>query len=124
VHVAAGAKAILAFSTQEIRDRLLSKEFKRFTANTIIERDILLKQFDEIRKTGVSFDIGEHDIDVHAIGAPILNIEGRAVASIVIAGFPKNIDIDRDSEMVSDVKAAALAISRQLYYSDGALSGR
>lgn len=116
-HVAAGAKAILAFSSREIRESLLSREFKRFTSNTIMDTEILLKQFEEIRKSGVSYDIAEHDIDVNAIGAPILNIEERPIAAVVIAGFPKNIDTNPDSEMVACVKATALEISKQLYYS-------
>jgi DNA-binding IclR family transcriptional regulator len=118
VHVTAGAKSILAYSSPQIRNNLLGQEFTRLTPNTITDREALIKQFAEIRERGVAFDIGEHDIDIHAIGAPILNIEERPVAAVVVAGFSKNIVTSQDSEMVQAVKKTALTISKQLYYSD------
>jgi DNA-binding IclR family transcriptional regulator len=117
VYVTAGAKSILAFSSQEIRDNLLDQEFKPLTPNTITDPEKLVQQFNEIRKTGVSFDSGEHDVDINAIGAPILNIEERPVAAVVIAGFSKNIDTNPNSEMVKAVKETAITISKSLYYS-------
>jgi DNA-binding IclR family transcriptional regulator len=116
VHAASGSKAILAYSTPEVRNNLLGQELNRFTPNTITDLDTLMGQFEEIREKGVAFDIGENDIDMNAIGAPILNIEERPVAAIVVAGFSRNIDISEDSEIVRAVKKTALTISQQLYY--------
>jgi IclR family transcriptional regulator, KDG regulon repressor len=117
VYVTAGAKSILAFSSPEVRNRLMDQEFKKLTPNTIIDPDLLMKQFEEIRKKGYGTDIGEHDLDINAIAAPVLNIEERPVASIVMAGFSNNIDTNENSEMVKAVKETALTISKQLYYS-------
>ncbi len=118
VHVAAGAKSILAFSSPQIRNNLLDEELTKFTPNTITTPESLMKRLEKIREKGIAFDIGEHDIDINAISAPVLNIEGRPVAAVVIAGFAKNIDINEDSEMAKAVKETALTISKQLYYSD------
>lgn len=114
-HVAAGAKAILAFSSPDIRNKLLDQKLKKLTTNTITDLDVLMNQFDTIRKTGIAFDNGEHDSDISAIASPILNIEDSAIAAIIVAGLTKNIQLSEDSEMTRAVKETTLAISRQLY---------
>jgi DNA-binding IclR family transcriptional regulator len=116
VYAASGAKAILAYSSLEVRNNLLDQKFKRLTPNTITDPEVLMGQFEGIREKGVAFDIGEDNIDINAIGAPILNIEERPVAAVVVAGFSKNIDVSENSEMVKAVKKTALTISKQLYY--------
>ena len=116
VHVTAGAKAIVAFASPEVRKNLLDQEFERLTPKTITDPKALMRHLDEIKQQGVAFNIGEHDIDTSAIGAPILDIEGKPVAAVVIAGFSSHIDVYKDSEMVKAVKGTARMISKQLYY--------
>lgn len=116
-HVAAGAKAILAYSSPGVRERLLEKELAALTPNTITDPQVLKDQFEEIRNKGYSVDIGESDIDINAVAAPVLNIEERPVGAIVMAGFSRNIQTNEDSEIVKAVKETALTISKQLYYS-------
>ncbi len=116
-YVAAGAKSILAYSSPQVRNRLLEKDLVRITPNTITSHEMLMKQFEEIREKGYAVDIGEHDIDINAIAAPVLNIEERPVGGIVIAGFSKNIQTDEHSVMVKALKETAMTISKQLYYS-------
>jgi len=87
VHVAAGAKAILAFLPLEQVKRIVPKKLMRYTENTITDAKVLLKELEEIRKTGFAFDRGERDIDAHVVGAPIFNSNKKALAAVTIA-FP------------------------------------
>ena len=116
IHAAAGAKAILAFSNPDVRNTLLDVKLPRFTEHTITERVVLLEQFKEIRRLGVSFDIEEIDEGTSAIGAPIFNHEEKPVASIVIAGPAQRITANNSLEMVSALKEAAAKISVRFYY--------
>jgi DNA-binding IclR family transcriptional regulator len=116
IHAAAGAKAILAFSNPDVRNALLDVKLHRFTEHTITERVVLLEQFKEIRRLGVSFDTEEIDEGTSAIGAPIFNHEEKPVASIVIAGPSQRITANNSLEMVSALKETAAKISARFYY--------
>lgn len=116
IHAAAGAKAILAYSNPDVSSALLDVTLHSFTEHTITERVVLLEQFKEIRRLGVSFDAEEIDEGTSAIGAPVFNHEEKPVASIVIAGPSQRIAANHSLEMISALKETAAKISAQLYY--------
>ena len=116
IHAAAGAKAILAFSNPDVRNALLDVPLHRFTEQTITDRVVLLEQFKEINRSGVSFDLEEIDEGTSAIGAPIFDHEENPVASIVIAGPSQRITANNRLEMISALKETAEQISARLYY--------
>ena len=115
-HVAAGAKAILAFSPPDVWKKFFNGNLTRFTDNTITDSKILYKEFVDIRRQGFSFDNEEHDVGINAIGAPIFNSDRQPVASVVVAGPSQRITWERDSSFVSLLKETAAEISAQLYY--------
>jgi DNA-binding IclR family transcriptional regulator len=121
-HVAAGAKAILAFSSPNVWKRFFNAKLPSFTENTITDPKVLHKRFEEIRREGFAFDKEEHDIGINAIGAPIFNNEEKPVASVVVAGPSQRITWDRDLSYVTKVKETAAKISAQLFYVDENLS--
>ena len=116
IHASAGAKALLAFSPHEVRNRLLDVKLHRFTKHTIIEKKKLYLQLETIRKKEVAFDHEEIDEGTSAIGAPIFNHEEKPVAALVVAGPSQRITPNIDSPLVSELKTAAAKISAQLYY--------
>ena len=116
VHAAAGAKAILAFSSSRVRDRILNGRLSRLTPNTITDPALLQKQFQDILRHGIAFDKEEHDIGTSAIGTPIFDSSGKPVAALVVAGPSQRITLDIDSSMAIRLKETALEISKQLYY--------
>lgn len=116
VHAAAGAKAILAFSSPEMSREFLMGKMRRLTPNTITDPVKLRRQLEEIRKRGFAFDNEEVNIGINAIGAPIFNHEGNPVAAVVVAGLSQGITWEKGSPIVSLVKHTAALISEQLYY--------
>lgn len=116
VHAAAGAKAILAFSSRRVCDRILNGILPRLTPNTITDPARLKRQFQEIRKDGIAFDNEEHDLGTNAVAAPIFNFEGKPVAALVVAGPAQRIKMDIGSTVALRLKETALDISKQLYY--------
>lgn len=114
VNVTAGAKSILAFSPSKERDSLIHRQFDLLTPNTITDQIELYIEYEKIKQRGYSLDIGEHDIDINAIGAPVINNDERPIAAVVLAGMAKNIDIGNNSDMIQAVKNTASAISNQV----------
>ena len=116
VHAAAGAKAILAFSSPRIRERILSGTLPRLTPNTIIDPALLQKIFQDILRHGIAFDNEEHDIGTRAMATPIFNNEGRPVAALVVVGPAQRIKLKSDSSLAKRLRETAAKISEQLYY--------
>jgi DNA-binding IclR family transcriptional regulator len=116
IHVAAGAKAILAFSSPEVKNLFLNKKMPRLTPHTITDPEVLDRQFREIKKCGVSFDQEEHDLDINAIGAPVFNGEKFPVAAVVVAGPKTRVICHMDSAIAAQLKKTAAKISERLYY--------
>jgi DNA-binding IclR family transcriptional regulator len=115
-HAAAGAKAILAFSSPSVRRRVLNGRLPRLTPNTITDPRRLEEQIQDILRNGVAFDLEEHDIGTCALGAPIFNSEGKPVAALVVVGPAQRIRTQKDSPVAVRLKEVAVRISRRLFY--------
>jgi DNA-binding IclR family transcriptional regulator len=116
INASAGAKAILAFSPPEVRDRFLNGEMPRFTPNTITDPDMFRRQLQDIRRRGFSFENEEIDVGINAVGAPIFNYEERPVAAVVVAGPSPRVTCNSSSPIVARLKDTAAKISAQLHY--------
>lgn len=119
IHVAAGAKAILAFSEPEVVDSLLAHKLEKFTENTITDVDALKKQLKEIRKAGIAFDRGERDKDIHAIGAPIFDFAGKPIAALVMAALSTRMEEYLKRKNLAElIKSTAGEISKSLFFKE------
>lgn len=116
IHVAAGAKAVLAFLPPDQVEGLIPKKLIPFTPNTITNRKILLTQLEEIRKNGIAFDCGERDIDVHVIATPVFNHDNKPIAAVVITCPVSRKETLTDPKIIWRLKETTAAISKQLLY--------
>jgi IclR family KDG regulon transcriptional repressor len=115
-HAAAGSKAIIAFSSPEIRDVFLNKNLRAYTHKTITDPSQLKHHLDKIRKQGVAFCREEIDIGINAIGVPILNHGNKPVAGLVVVGPSPRIKCNLKSPIVADLRASASTIASQLFH--------
>lgn len=114
-HAAAGAKAFMAFCPPELQKTLLGVKLRRYTKNTITDREALETQFEEIREKGFAFDQEELDEGTFAIAAPIFNHEKKPIAALVVAGPSQRITWAENSPIVLDLKETVQKISEQLF---------
>jgi DNA-binding IclR family transcriptional regulator len=121
VHAAAGAKAILAFSPPDMVERFIGDELLQLTPNTITSSKTYKRGLEEIRSRGYSFDNEEIDIGINAVGVPIFNRDGKAVAAVVVAGPAQRITWEEDSPIVRGIKETAAGISERLHHRGGNL---
>ncbi len=114
IHVAAGAKAILAYSDKPLVEECLKRRFVRFTPKTITAEERFLAELAEVRKKGLAFDRGERFESACAMAAPIFNHDQNAIAAVVMAGpiFRMTREFLRDSE--EPLLKTAKEISRRL----------
>jgi IclR family acetate operon transcriptional repressor len=116
IHVAAGAKAILAFSDRDVVDRLITGELKRFTENTITDPDEFKEHLKKVRALGYCLDAGEENVDVYAIAAPVFDYTGKPVAAISLCAPASRIKKLLESGVVVKILAAADKISSELLF--------
>jgi DNA-binding IclR family transcriptional regulator len=83
LHSSSVGKALLAFATDEERQKLMAElDYTPLTARTIASAANLERELEIVRAEGVAFDEGEGDLQVNCLAAPIFWPEGRVVGAI------------------------------------------
>jgi IclR family transcriptional regulator, KDG regulon repressor len=86
LHCTAPGKIHLAFGAGEAAGETLPEKLPRFTDNTIVEREALLRQLREVVGTGYALDQGEFMSEVVSIAVPIRDSTRSLVGSLALAG--------------------------------------
>ncbi len=86
-HCDAAGKAIVAWTSPEFVDRILSEERERYTENTITDSAELLEEFARIRRQGYALDAEEHYPGIVCIAGPVFDYRNRCIASVTIASL-------------------------------------
>ncbi len=117
LHTAAPGKAMLAFLPEEEREEFIKQiKLKKYSANTITDREIFRKELKKIRKKGYAVDHAEEIQGMHCVGAPIFNRTGYPVAAIWITGPSQRI-LEKDfSDIGEAIKKGTMRISLSLGY--------
>jgi DNA-binding IclR family transcriptional regulator len=124
LHCTGTGKALLAFLPGGEVDRVISRGLVRYTDNTITEPDELRRELSRVRADGYAVDRQEFEIGVRCVAAPVLDLDGRAVAAISIAGPAARITDERIPALAEMVKEAADGISRDLHGDFGMIERR
>jgi len=93
IHSTASGKIFLSFSSDEQRDRLLASiSFDRMAQNTIMSKEVLINELEQIKKQGYSVNHEEFRAGTSSVAAPIFNYRHELVGciSIIITGDNRN----------------------------------
>jgi len=116
-HATALGKVLLAaLDDQQIRQFLGAEPLRRYTAKTIVERDALLREIDEVRRRGIAYDDGEFDGEVRCAAVPVHDFAGRVAGAVGISGPLWRLSLQALQDKARQVRAAAGRISAQLGY--------
>jgi DNA-binding IclR family transcriptional regulator len=86
----------------------------RHNENTIVSTKKLKEQLELVRRIGYAVDNEEATIGLRGIGAPILERDSQAIASISVSGTTTQITEDNLTSLAGNVKQTAIEISRCL----------
>jgi DNA-binding IclR family transcriptional regulator len=107
IHTSGPGKVILAFMPEAERDAVVAgMTFERFHPWTISNREDFLECLDAVRAQGFAVDVGEHLEGHHCLGAPIMDAEGKAIASLWISGPSQRLPEERLKNLALLVKKA------------------
>ena len=90
-----------------------------FTPYTLVEKDKIIKDLEQIRSQGYSVDNEEMEEGVRCVAALIFDHQGKPAASVSITGAAMRVTPDRIKPFGNIVKTCALNISHQLGYNPG-----
>jgi IclR family transcriptional regulator, acetate operon repressor len=111
MHCTGVGKALLAFGPPERLAAVLDAGLTRIAPRTIITPGRLNAELVAIRESGVALEREESGAGVTCVAAPVLDVDGAAVAAISITGWVNRLDPDR---LAPAVRTAALGVSRVL----------
>ncbi|MEW6226823.1 MAG: IclR family transcriptional regulator [Bacillota bacterium] len=117
LYCCATGKALLAFQPRDaVLAALKETGLKRFTERTITTIQDLLPELEKIREQGYSLDLGEHNIHIRGVGAPIKGTDSRVVAALSAGGPSFELGDGQLEELIEPVTIAAAKISEHLGY--------
>ena len=111
VHCCSLGKAIIAFMPEEEQRAVIAqRRLIRYTANTIVDPEVLMAELAKIRQRGYATDNQEHIDNVWCVAAPISNADRRPTAAVGVSGG----DRDKVFGMAEKVELTAEIISHIL----------
>jgi IclR family transcriptional regulator, KDG regulon repressor len=118
-HGTALGKVLLSpLNDAQIRQFLGPEPLRKFTPKTIVERDALLREIAEVRRTGIAYDDGEFDEEIRCVAVPVFDFAGRVAGAVGISGAVWRLSLQSLQAKSDQVREAARSISAQLGYSE------
>lgn len=86
LHVTAIGKSLLAFAPDNVRDTVLRGPLEHRTPRTVVAPGALRRQLDRVRRGGAAYELEESQIGLGCVAAPVLGVDGLAVAAVSVTG--------------------------------------
>lgn len=119
-HCTSVGKCLIAYLPDEDVNRIIAdRGLLRHNEYTIVSPARLKQELSRIRAAGYAIDDQEEELGGRCIGAPVWNREGRVVASLSVSGTTDQITAETIDAIAARVRAAALAVSKELGYAGG-----
>ncbi len=113
-HCTALGKIILAALRPDQLKRFLERvELKPSTEKSITEVAVLLREIEEVRRSGVAFDDGEFNAEVRCVAVPVRDFTGHTVGALGISGPIWRLSIQALQSRTRIVQAAADRLSAE-----------
>ncbi len=113
-HCTALGKVILASLRDDQLRRFLERvELAPSTDKSITEIPVLLREIDEVRRSGIAFDDGEFNLEVRCVAVPVTDFTGQTVGAVGISGPIWRLSLQALQSRAKVVQAAADRLSAE-----------
>ena len=116
LHLGAGPRALLAFREDEFLAPLLDRGLAARTEASIVDPGALRADLAASRARGYTVSLGDVTPGVGAVGAPVFDASGQAVAALSIGGFVDRFAPPRVADVADQLLVACRYISSRLGY--------
>jgi DNA-binding IclR family transcriptional regulator len=115
-HSTSTGKAILAFSSDEVVDRVVQAGLRKLARGTLTKEKAFRRALEEIRSKSYVVSIEESEPGVASIGAPVFDHRNQVVGAVSAAGPAQRFPPSKVPTIVRQVRKAANDISRAMGY--------
>ena len=113
LHCSAVGKCLLAFSTEEKMEAMISDlPFMAFTGKTMMDRETLRAELRRVREAGYAIDDEELSVDIKCVAVPVFNERGVCIYSLGVSGAASRMTgekIDHIIPLMSRASGSILA---------------
>lgn len=109
-------KAILAFSPEDVVDRVYAAGIPSRTTRTVTDPAEAKRRLGEVRARGYAIDDVENEEGIRCVAAPILDHSATPVAGLSISGPEHRVTAERVEELGATIRAVAQEISTRIGY--------
>lgn len=113
--VGASSRAILAFMNQEQQEHVLDHAIPRLTPGTLADLDVLLRELEVTRKTGVAVSFGEREVGSAAIASPVWK-DNDLVGAVSVCGPSVRFTPEAVAANSGHVRDTAQQVTRALHH--------
>lgn len=111
LHCTALGKVLIAFSPDDVRDRLVrTVPLDRHSANTITDRAIFRSEIERVQKRGYATADEEHELGIRAISVPVF-VDNRVVAGVATAAPAFRASLEQLESYVPELTIAARSLA-------------
>ena len=114
LHCVASGKVLLSSLAEREVLRIVRRGLVSYTERTIVELEPLLEELARIRRRGYATAIGEYELGLNAVAAPVHDARGNVIAAVDIWGPAFRVTPRRVPELAVQAREAAAAISVRL----------
>src|SRR5919109_284706 len=111
--VASGKVLMSALAEREVLG-IVRRGLASYTERTLVELEPLLEELARIRRRGYATAIGEYELGLNAVSAPVHDARGNVIAAVDIWGPAFRLTPRRIPELAAQAREAAAAISVRL----------
>lgn len=106
LHATSSGLAVLAFSSAEFVDGVLSKPLEAYTDKTYTDRSCIRARIDDVKREGVCRLDQAFDSEVSSMGGPIFGPDGSPIGAIAVAVPTVRVTQEKMSEVRTALDAA------------------
>jgi len=111
LHCTSVGKVILAYESEDVLERFLSKKaFIRYTKKTMISPRRLRQELKKVRQSGFAIDDEEEELEVRCVAAPVFNSDGKFAAALSVTGTLGQIPLSNIQSVADVLKNYAASI--------------
>lgn len=107
------SKVLTASLSEEELNEAVSEPFKKFTDNTITDRELYREELKKVREHGFAVDNEELEIGLACVAAPVFDHRQKVIAAISMSG-PTQLMKAHYDQVIEDIKDTARQISNQV----------
>ena len=114
LHAVATGKVLMAALAEREVLRIVRRGLHQYTERTMTQLEPLLEELARIRRRGYGTAIGEYEIGLNAVAAPVHDARGQVIAAVDVWGPSFRLTPRRIPELAAAVREAAAAVSVRL----------